>query len=74
MGLASIVSGMGSRQAANYVLKATRKYLAKRKSEKASAPAPKPKPKKEDTAPSFKKTESAIERRRRRMREELDMK
>ena len=69
MSFASLISGMGSRKAANYVLKATRDYLGRRK--KAKGKKVKPKPKKPLSSPRFQDARRTIQRRKARMREEM---
>ena len=86
MGLASLVVGLGSQEAGKLALKRTRKYFADRKAAKAKAAKAKaekaadtyqpPKEKTETkpkpvTEPGIEATESAIEKRKRREREEL---
>jgi len=79
MGLASLVVGLGSQAAGALALKRTRKYFADKKAAKAKAAKAKAEkaadsyqpPAKKKEEPGIRATESAIEKRRRRQREEL---
>jgi hypothetical protein len=85
MGLASLVVGMGSGEAAKLALKRTRKYFADKKAKSAAErkakadkaadtyqpPTQEKKKPKKPAEPGMRATESAIEKRRRRQREEL---
>jgi hypothetical protein len=78
MGLASLVVGLGSQAAGALALKRTRKYFADKKAAKAKTTKAKAEkaadsyqPPAEKKEPGLGATESAIEKRRRRMREEL---